>query len=405
MRQAARVVGVFGRAAFRIGDDDQVAALVVIVLPAVACGVDFRAGQVEAVVPLGYIIRIIKNFVTFLFRLSCIIRKIKMRYVSFSLFCILGAAGLNAMAAPNELSGTWKYVKAAEYFGEVRTTPLPEFPVIQIVNGKLLLQPRCSIPIDYTKEAFDYNEMFQMALKDGVDAKAMDKFVTKQFGVPLSSAKYYYQSSKLTSECNFEHTHLFILKDKLVLVNGSGRFAGYERQVVPGNISREQNIYGRKFSELPYDTAVFNVVCTRLMKLKDGIPEAKDACAPVLFPYAATKADTDPLGKLIGSHQYRKNGAKVGKEYDNPVSHGFHPIFMLFPAKNDTIIAAVEDIEEGESSNRTGMTSVYLSIKADKVVDQAPGGCLLQADFSCVDMNGKRMFQLSDSGKFVKTAK
>lgn len=53
--QAARVVSVFGRAAFRIGDDDQVAALVVIVLPAVACGVDFRAGQVEAVVPLGYI--------------------------------------------------------------------------------------------------------------------------------------------------------------------------------------------------------------------------------------------------------------------------------------------------------------------------------------------------------------
>ena len=329
-----------------------------------------------------------------------------MRYISLSFFCILWVTILNAMAAPYELSGTWKYVKTAEYFGEVRTTPLPEFPVIQIVNGKLWLQPRCSLPIEYTKVAFDYNEMFQIALKDGVDAKAMDKFVSKQFGMPLSSVKYFYQGDKNLSDCNFGHDHIFILKDKLVSVNGAGVFDGYERLVAPSGISSGQNLYGRKFSELPYNSAAFNVICSNLIKFRsDGIPQATDACAPVLFPYAATKADTDPLGKLIGSHQYRKNGAKVGKEYDNPVSHGFHPIFMLFPAKNDIIVAAVEDIEEGESADRTGMASVYLSIKADKIVDQAPGNCLLQPDFSCTDLNVKRIFQLSDSGKFVKTAK
>src|SRR4051812_32402978 len=51
--QAALVVGLLRLVAFRIGDDNQVAALVVGVVPAVAGGVDFGDRQVEAVVPLG----------------------------------------------------------------------------------------------------------------------------------------------------------------------------------------------------------------------------------------------------------------------------------------------------------------------------------------------------------------
>ncbi|GGZ05338.1 hypothetical protein ACFFTM_02575 [Pseudoduganella plicata] len=125
----------------------------------------------------------------------------------------------------------------------------------------------------------------------------------------------------------------------------------------------------------------------------------------MFYPYAATKDDADPLGKLIGSHQYKKFGADADKDYNNPVGHGLHPVYMLFQPLKDVTIAAVEDIEQGDSSGRAGMTGVYLSIKGGKVVDQSTGECLLQPDYSCTYINGEKVYQLLDTGKFVKVRK
>ena len=311
----------------------------------------------------------------------------------------------SACAAPHELSGTWKFAKNAVYFGDAKTIPFPQYPTIQLVDGKLFLQPRCDTPIDYSRVKYDYDELFQMALKAGVDDKAMDKFTKKHLGAPLSSVKYFYQGNKALAQCNFEHAHVFMLNDKLVLVNGAGVFSAYERAPVPAAAETAPNLYGRKLSQLPYNGGSFNVLCSGLIGQKNGVPQPTDACAPVFYPYAASKADTDPLGKLIGSHPYRKSGAEAEKDYDNPVAHGLHPVYMLFQPMKDVLVAAVEDIEQGESSGRSGMTGVYLSIKGGKVVDQITGECLLQADSSCTYINGEKVYQLLDTGKFVKVKK
>jgi hypothetical protein len=68
------------------------------------------------------------------------------------------------------------------------------------------------------------------------------------------------------------------------------------------------------------------------------------------------------LRKLL-DHIDIKNGAEADKDYDNPVAHGLQPTFILFPPLKDVVVAAVEDIQQGETSGRTGMAGVYLSIK------------------------------------------
>lgn len=327
----------------------------------------------------------------------------KRNYMVFAAAFMLTLGG--ASAAPHELSGTWKFAKNALYFGDAKTLPAPEYPFIQFVNGKLFLLPRCDMPIEYAKVKYDYNELFQMALKAGVDEKAMDKFTKKQLGSPLSATKYFYQGDKELAQCNFEHSHVFKLNDKLVLVNGGGIFGTYDRAPAAAVPESGPNLYGRKLSELPYNGALFNVVCSPLIGRNKSGPQPTDACAPVFHPYVATKADTDPLGKLIGSHQYKKYGAEAEKDYNNPVAHGLHPVYMLLQPLKDVLVVAVEDIEQGDSSGRSGMAGVYLSIKDGKVVDQVTGDCILQPDYSCADLKGKKIYQMQDTGKFVKLSK
>jgi len=322
------------------------------------------------------------------------------------LVCLTAATvSMYVQAAEHELSGTWKYEKSADYYSGVRTAPAPDFPIIQFVSGQLFLQPRCAIPIEYAKVGYSYNKLFQIALKDGVDERAMDKFTKGSFGEKLSNAKSFYQGSKIVERCNFEHDHIFLLNGKLILVNGSGEFDIYTRlpALMPEN--SESNLYGRKLSELPYNSGTFNVICSAFISQRTGVPATTDACGPALYPYVAKKDDADPLARLIGSHQYKKFGAEADKDYDNPVAHGLHPIYMLFRPLKDVIVAAVEDIEQGESSGRSGMTGVYLSIKGGKVVDQITGECMLQPDYSCTDLKGRKIYQMLDTGKFVKVKK
>ena len=322
------------------------------------------------------------------------------------LVCVMAAAiSICVKAAEHELSGTWKYAKSADYYTGVRTAPAPEFPLIQFVNGQLFLQPRCAIPIQYAKVEYSYNKLFQIALKDGVDERAMDKFTKRSFGESLSSAKSFYQASKIVSRCNFEHSHVFLLTGKLVLVNGSGEFDIYTRLPASMPMNSEINLSGRKLSELPYNSGTFNVICSAYISQRTGVPATTDSCGPVLYPYVAKKDDADPLAKLIGSHQYKKFGAEADRDYDNPVAHGLHPIYMLFPPMKDVIVVAVEDIEQGESSGRSGMTGVYLTIRGGKVVDQITGECLLQPDYVCSTVTGEKIYQLTENGKFVKVKK
>lgn len=311
----------------------------------------------------------------------------------------------SAYAAPLELSGTWKYSKSAAHDGEGGVRPAPEYPLLQIVNGSMFLQPRCEFKITYTKKNYSYNDVFQGALRSGTDEASMEKFVQKQFGVSLSGAKYYYEGATVKPKCLYEHRNAFLLKDTLFLVNGYGTFDSYNRVAAPKTENSAVDVYGRKFSELPYRNDVFHQLCAPLISFKKGIPQPTQDCGPVLYPYTVSKGDVDPLAKLIGEHSYSKLDNNIPKDYENPVANGLHPIFMVFAPLNDVLVVAVEDIEQGEAANRTGMAGVYLSIKGGKVIDQISAGCDLRSDYSCVDIHGNKVYRLSESGKFQKAGK
>lgn len=313
----------------------------------------------------------------------------------------LSFAACTANAADQALSGTWKYVKTAQYFGDVKTDPLVEFPYLQIVQNRMVLIPRCPVPITYTKTRYDYSGLFQMALKAGVDEKALGKYVKKHLDYDLANTKDVYKSQKQLAACNFEHNTVTTSGNKLIYINGGGAFQLYER------VSKATKTSGapaeRKLSDLPYSSATFNQLCAPGMQVVKGVPQSTDQCAPVLYPTVAGKAATDPLARVVGSHDYRKLGGEdVPNDYNNPASHNLHPVFMEFAPMNAVRVVAVEDIEQGEDFKRGGMTGMYLSIKDGKVIDQITVECRLQPDYSCTDYQGKKLYQLADSGKFVK---
>lgn len=66
---------------------------------------------------------------------------------------------------------------------------------------------------------------------------------------------------------------------------------------------------------------------------------------------------------------------------------------LLLPLK-DVLVVGVEDIEQADSTGRSGMAAVYLSIKGGKVVDQITGECMLQANYSWTYLKGRTIYQM-----------
>ncbi|MES2049052.1 MAG: hypothetical protein V4447_11680 [Pseudomonadota bacterium] len=73
----------------------------------------------------------------------------------------------------DELSGTWKYEKASEYFDANKKIKQPENITVQILNGKLSVSSRCFLSL--TKEKFLYSTVFQGFLKQGIDKQILDQ--------------------------------------------------------------------------------------------------------------------------------------------------------------------------------------------------------------------------------------
>jgi hypothetical protein len=315
----------------------------------------------------------------------------------------LALVSMRAVADANELSGTWKHYKSAVYATKTGILPPVEYRTLQFVNGVVALRPACDIVTDYSKETYRYNNFFQMALKSGVDENSMAEFVKKQFNFDLIAAKNFYAGNKLTRYCATGFNRAFVTKDKLIFAGSGGSFDAYER--TDGGTQRAPdpavNLYGRKLSHLPYRSSNFTLLCKDALPRVNYTPQNTDKCAPVMYPYVAIKSDIDPLARTIGAHTYKKNGAEAEKDYDNPVSHNLHPVYMVLPPLKDIVVVAVEDVEFGDS--RPGMAGVFLSIRNNKVIDQITADCSLNEDYSCVAGDGKKKYQLLNTGKFQKS--
>lgn len=129
-------------------------------------------------------------------------------------------------------------------------------------------------------------------------------------------------------------------------------------------------------------------------------PISTTKCAPVYYPYAIYPKDKDPLSVLIGSHKYVSGGSQNNnaEDYDDPVSNGLHPVFMLLPPLGDVLLVRVEDLEGGE--DRDGIGGVFLSIKNGKVVDQLNDDCDWDERYYCSREGKKPRYQLLENGKF-----
>lgn len=320
--------------------------------------------------------------------------------VSIGLCCV----SVTVEADVDELSGTWKYAKSTIYATKKGIAPPVEYRTIQIVNGELALRPACDMATVYKKESYLYNDFFQMALKGGVDETAMADFSKKQLDFDLLSMKNVYVGSKLTKHCATGFNRLFVTKNKLVFAGSGGSFDAYTRS--DGGAERKMdpaiNLYARRLSHLPYSASNFTVLCEDLLPRVNYSPGATNKCAPVMYPYVASKSDADPLARTIGSHNYKKGGADGDADYDNPVAHNLHPVFLLLPPLKDIVVVAVHDVEYGDA--RPGTGAVFLSIRNNKVVDQINASCTLNDEYACVDGEGKKRYQLLSSGKFQKTA-
>jgi hypothetical protein len=167
---------------------------------------------------------------------------------------------------------------------------------------------------------------------------------------------------------------------------------------MPSNV----NLYGHKLSQLPFSVSNFMTLCEASIPGIKGVKQTTDKCAPVYYPYSATKKDTDALTQMIGNHNYQKGGARNAEDYDNPLANNLHPTFMILPPLHDVLIVRVDDFEPGPNEQRDTMSGAYLAIKDGKVTDQLNFGCAIDIDYFCVAEDGTKQYQLLDTGKFKK---
>ena len=320
-----------------------------------------------------------------------------MRYIAP---LIILSSLFSSIACADDLSGTWTYEKAAEYFGTKKNIAAPAQTTIQLVNGKLALPPSCFVK--FKKEKFDFSDAFQSLLKQDVEEKALDNYLVKTFAFPLSKVKEYYRAETTPDNCNRPFRDVFVLDGRLIVSYAGSTFYSYIRSDGGTAKAATVDLYGHKVTHLPFNVASYSNVCDSFGNILKNSPATTAKCAPVYFPYAANKKDRDALTQLVGTHDYKKGGAPDAQGYDNPLANDLHPYFLVLPPLKDVILVRVNDYEQGDKAGRDGLSGAYLAIKGGAVTDQLNEGCNMNTDYSCADDSGKKLYQLLETGKFKK---
>ena len=312
---------------------------------------------------------------------------------------ILLTALISLTGHAENINGTWRYEKSMDYFGQMKLTEM-KAPIIQIINNVAKISPNCHVAL--AKSRYLYSSPFQSLLKEDVTEQMLENYLKKNFSFSIMGAKDYLKAD-IDETCNGPVRDFLVSGDKLLTPFAGSAFHSYAR-VDDGALRRvEANlaIGDRKLSQLPFDPATFISLCHGLRPLVRGVPQTTDRCAPVYYPYIATKTNSDSLARLIGMHDYRKGGASHADDYAPPFANGLHPTFVLLPPLKEALVVRLEDME-GSPEDRDMMSGVYLVIKDGKVSDQLNDGCTIDERYACTDDNGKKRYQLLESGKFKK---
>jgi len=301
------------------------------------------------------------------------------------------------------IDGTWRFEKAVEYFGLLKdVAPPSEYQTVQIANGKLGLPPRCFVSL--RKQEYSFSAAFQSMLKAGIEEKPLADYLQKQLDFTISGVRDSYKMDPDMSDCNNLGQRILVSPNKLIFIDGGAVFYSYARSDggTAKAISSSVSLYGHKLSHLPFNGDNYMTLCASSIPMAKHIPQTTTKCAPIYYPYAVSKKDTDPLSVLIGTHKYLAGGAKRtnDEDYDDPVSNGRHPVFVLLPPVGDALLVRVDDLETGE--DREGIGGAYLAVKGGRVTDQLNVACNWDERHYCSFDKRKPVYQFLESGKFKK---
>lgn len=305
------------------------------------------------------------------------------------------------------IDGTWFFDRSVNYEEPNAKGLPPSSTLLQILDSKLSLSPRCMVslkPVEYYPGG-----AFQSLLKSGEGEPAIQSFLLNHFTFKLQDVKSFYQADPKMNDCNDLANNFLVSNDKLIAIHAGFRFYSYIRNkntavaesppVKINQPSATDALSGLKPSQLPFNVVNYMGLCATKMQAVKGIPQFTSKCAPLYFPYVASRQSRDPLSKLVGAHPYQKGGAEnESEDYNNPVANNLHPVFLVFPPMGDVVLVRVDDMEKAEE--RDPIRGAYISIKGGKVIDQLNEACSFDTSYLCSNGDRKPKFQLTETGMF-----
>ena len=303
--------------------------------------------------------------------------------------------------ARDDVDGRWDFIKSAQYTpNRGSEVPLPLLLNIDVMDNETNLNKRAHIYFTSPKDAKE--KVFSPLINAGEAIDDIERFLQRNFNIALSEVKAYYILNKPHYDEAIGEA-AFVTTDKLVIVKSGAVFYQYHKPEIrtfklPQSLGAD--VY--KIASLPFSSRNYSSLCLRRLYGARGMQfvRAVNKCAPTYHPYVASKKSRDSLGKIVGAHNYLPN-SDSGYSYNNPVSNGYHPVFLVFPPLKDVILVRVTDMEQGEFYDRdVGFGGAYLSIKNGKVVGQVDPDCDFDEKYVCKTEKGLPIVQLLETGEF-----
>lgn len=304
-------------------------------------------------------------------------------------------------AGAKSIDGDWIFDKSVDYENLSSSLTLSPSSTLKITNFQALLSASCSVGI--RQQSYYAGGPFQSLLKSGENEPAISGFLSKQFNFRLANTKFYYVTEPGVA-CNKLGSYFLVSDEKLIAIRGGSQFYAFKRvetvPAVPSETATSANLGALKTSRLPFNLDVYNNTCLGTMPKRNGVPQVNKKCSSAFVPYIVGRASKDALLKLIGAHAFVKGGARgASDDYDNPVSHGLHPVVLVFPPLKGVVLVRVDDLEGGDV--RDVMSGVYLVIKDGKITDQLNEGCSFNVDYVCSSQGASARYKLLETGKLV----
>lgn len=311
------------------------------------------------------------------------------------LACALTVSGAGAA----ELAGTWKFEKVVDALDTAKVVPPMKYSTIQIVGNQVGMGQNCFGQLRKTE--FDYPAVFRAMLDADLEEKDLAQFIKKNFAVELGSDPDLHILAK-PQACRDKFGFAIVAGDKLLVPFAGHTVYSFVRSNGQEVAANDPRLDGHLQTQLPFNLNNFYELCGKQIVGPDGRVKDGAKCAPVYTPYIARKGDADKLSQLVGNHNYMKGGAEYSDDYAPPFAKNLNPVYLVLPPAKDVLVLRVEDMETGPKSQRNTMGGVYLTIKGGKVVDQLNSGCNIDEQHFCVAQDGTKLYQLQESGKFLK---